>query len=805
MINLDKVEIELVCFHCGQDCLDESIVFDNKNFCCNGCKTVYEILNQNQLCSYYSYSEHPGISPSTIYEKKFEYLDEADVIDKLIDFKDDKYFLTTFYIPQMHCSSCIWLLENLFKLNPAIINSKVNFVRKELSVKFLKDKVSLKEVVMLLASIGYEPQIVLENQSNKKIDELKKKLYFQVGVAGFAFGNIMLFSFPEYFSIDLNDKLLKNFFSYLNLILSIPVLIFSSSGYFISAYKGLKKKIINIDLPLALGILTLFLRSAYEVIFQIGPGYFDSFAGLVFFLLVGKILQERTYEALNFERDYKSYFPLSVTIKQNEQEKTIPVSNLRIGNRIVIRKNEIVPADSILINGEGIIDYSFVTGESNPTPKVSGELIYAGGRQLGGAIELEVIKELSQSYLTKLWNSDTFNKIGESFFTRFSTTTSKYFTIIILLIALSSATYWFLYDSKIAVHVFTSVLIVACPCALALSTPFALGNAMRILGRNKLYLKNSYVIEELAKVNHIVFDKTGTITKTGEADVIYKGRVLTENEKIMIKSLTRNSTHPLSKRIYDSIEGNSIFPVTNYQEIIGKGISGIVYGHLIKIGSADFVGIEKKNGNNLQTKIYITIDDYFIGEFIFSNSYREGIEKVIKNLKNNYSLSLLSGDNKGERTNLEKFFGKNSDLNFNQTPEDKLNFIKKLQEKGKKILMIGDGLNDAGALSQSDVGIAVTDDISNFSPACDAIMTGDEIIKIPQIIDYSKDSVRVIKMSFLISLFYNVIGTTIAVQGLLSPIIAAILMPLSSISVVSFTTLMTNFYSKKRGLSSKLL
>lgn len=798
---MSKTEIQLVCYHCGQNCPDDSISIDDKNFCCNGCKNVYEILNQKQLCNYYSFQENPGISPSAIYEKKFDYLNEQDVINKLIEYRDDKFFITTFYIPQMHCSSCIWLLENLFKLNPSIIDSKVNFVRKELTVKFLWEKVSLKEVVMLLSSIGYEPQISLDAQADKKTVNPNKKLYYQIGVAGFCFGNIMLFSFPEYLSIDLQDKLLKDFFSFLNLLLSIPVFFYSASGYFISAYKGLRKKIINIDIPLALGILVLFLRSSYEVIFQVGPGYFDSFAGLVFFLLIGKILQEKTYEALNFERDYKSYFPLSVSIKQNEIEKTIPVSNLRIGNRIIIRKNEIIPADSILINGDGIIDYSFVTGESHPTPKVSGELVYAGGRQLGGAIELEVVKELSQSYLTKLWNNDTFNKVGESFFTRFSNTTSKYFTIVVLFIAFVSSAYWLTVDLTTAVHVFTSVLIVACPCALALSTPFTLGNAMRILGRNKLYLKNSYVIEEIAKVNHIVFDKTGTITQTGTADVIYHGRVLTELEKQIIKSLTRNSTHPLSKKIFDSIENKTILPVTRFEENLGKGISGIVYGHSIKIGSSDFVGLTKEKEENLQTKIHISIDDFYVGKFIFSNSYREKIDEVISSLNPDFSLSLLSGDNEGERINLEKFFGKNSDLHFNQSPENKLQFIKKLQDSGKKVLMLGDGLNDAGALSQSNVGIAVTDDISSFSPACDAILKGEELYKLPKFIKYSKNSVKVIKMSFLISLFYNVIGTSVAVQGLLSPIFAAILMPVSSISVVIFATAMTNIYGNKRGLT----
>jgi Cu+-exporting ATPase len=615
----------------------------------------------------------------------------------------------------------------------------------------------------------------------------------------------MLFSFPEYLSIDIADSFLKRFFSYLNFILALPVFFYSASDYFISAVKGLRKKVINIDVPISLGIFVLFIRSSYEVLFNVGPGYFDSLAGLVFFLLIGKILQEKTYDALNFERDYKSYFPLSVTIKQNENEKSIPVSKLMIGNRILIRKNEIIPADSILINGEGIIDYSFVTGESHPVSKVSGEMIFAGGRQLGGAIELEVIKEVSQSYLTRLWNNDTFNKVGESYFTKFSNTVSKYFTIVVLLIALIAGAYWLTVDLRTALHVFTSVLIVACPCALALSTPFTLGNAMRIFGRNKFYLKNSSVIEEMAKVNEIIFDKTGTITESGKADIVFNGKVLTPFEQKMVKSLVRNSTHPLSKKIYDSIEVDEVFPVTAFQEKTGAGISGMIYGNLLKLGSSNFVGFENSVDETLQTKIYLSINDQVVGKFIISNSYRDGIDEVIKKLNETYHLSLLSGDNEGERATLENFFGKNSELNFRQSPEDKLIYVKEKQLKGNKVLMLGDGLNDAGALSKSDVGIAVTDDISNFSPACDAILHGSELKRLPQFLTYARDSVKIIYASFIISFIYNLIGLSFAVEAMLSPILAAILMPLSSISVVLFATIMTNIFAKKRGLSSKLL
>lgn len=802
MIRSENTTIEIICYHCGDICKDKSIVIDEKYFCCSGCKTVFEILNQNELCTYYNLDQSPGLSPKNYNLKKFDYLDDHSTLYKLLEFKDDKISKITFFIPQMHCSSCIWLLENLFKLNPAITNSTVNFVRKELSLKFLNEKISLKEVVALISSIGYEPQINLDTAEKKLPVKSNKSLYYKVGIAGFCFGNIMLFSFPEYFSITVSDNLLKSFFGYLNLLLSLPVFFYSASDYFTSAYKGLRKKIINIDVPLSLGILVLFIRSVYELLILNQAGYFDSLAGLVFFLLIGKILQEKTYDAMNFERDYKAYFPLSVTIKQNEIEKSIPVSNLIVGNRILIRQNEIVPADAILMNGDGLVDYSFVSGESNPVHKVSGELIYAGGRQKSGLIELEVIRKVSQSYLTQLWNNDTFNKKSENQFTNFSNTISKYFTIVVLLIAVIGAAFWYPVSSSIAINVFTSVLIVACPCALALSTPFTLGNAMRIFGRNRFYLKNSAVVEKMAKINSIVFDKTGTITESGKSDIIYTGRLLNPTELKCIKSLVRSSTHPLSKKIFDLIDETDFYPVTKINEPTGKGLEGVIYGYHIKIGSADFVDYKsaEEEKDSVKTRVYVSISGEVAGSFIFSNSYREGINNLIQNLSNEYELALLSGDNNGEKENLLKIFKEESQLNFKQSPEDKLLFVKNLQSNNKKVLMIGDGLNDAGALSQSDVGISVTDDISNFTPACDAIIDSGQLKNISRYLKFSKTSLNVIHINFLISFFYNLVGLSFAVQGMLSPLIAAVLMPLSSITVVSVATIVTNLIAKKRGL-----
>ena len=786
------------CFHCGQEIEKERISLDNKIFCCNGCKSVYEILNINDLGNFYELNKRSGIRPNDDNISQFDYLDTQEIFDKVTDFSEGNTSLVTFKIPVIHCSSCIWLLESLHTLNPNINYSQVNFTRKNVQISFNHNELKLSELAKFLSNLGYKPVINLET-AEKKEEFLDKTLVIKLAIAGFAFGNGMFFSYPEYAgevmgTTDFWMDKYKPLFRFLMFLLATPVVFYSASDYFKSAWFGLKNKIVNIDVPIVLGILMLYGRSIYETLTNYGAGYFDTLCGLLFFMLLGKLFQKRTYSALSYDRDYKSFYPIAVTkVDFNGKQDNILLSDLKIGDRIMVRNQEIIPVDAVLINGEGNIDNSFITGESASIPKKAGDKIFAGGKQIGSALELEVIKTVNQSYLTQLWNKEAFKKY-ETGLDNLTNEISKYFTFIILAITLIAGIYWGRIDFEKMFQVVAAILIIACPCALALSAPFTFGHVMRILGRNKFYVKDTLTIEKISKIDTLVFDKTGTITHNKKSNVNFEGNDFSDFDLKNIKSLLKNSNHPLSKALYDFVEvEDEYFPVENFREIPGKGYEANVRGTKYKIGSAKLIGQKSKS---LETAVHISRNEEFLGKFIFKNEYRDDLKTLFKSLYG-YQIHILSGDNSSEEIKLKTMIPNVTEMAFNQSPEDKLNYIKNLQDHQHKVAMFGDGLNDAGALKQSNVGIAVADDTNSFTPSSDVIMAGNKLVDFAKYLKFCKDAMKIVKMTFAISFMYNIIGLGFAVTGHMSPLFAAILMPISSISVVAFTSVATWWRSTK--------
>ncbi len=822
---------KIYCYHCGDECVNEIISQDDKHFCCNGCLFVYNILSNKGMTDFYEKIEGKALTPKKFDPNEFEFLEDKKIIEALLDYSINGKAKVTFYIPEIYCSACIWLLENLHKFDNGIIESRVNFPKKEITVVFAESITNLRKIVELLNNLGYSPKLNLADVDKKRSFSVNKALIIKLGVAGFAFGNVMLLAFPAYFSGNNLDQNISVAIGILNLILSLAVL-YSASDYFKSAFRAIKLKNINIDIPISLGIIVLFLRSLYEILTDAGPGYIDSMAGLVFFLLIGKVFQQKTFHTISFDRDFKSFLPLSTIKIEGNEQIFIPLSQIKSGDTLKIRNNEIIPVDSVLKNDLALIDYSFVTGESNPVEILKGQKIYSGGKVIGQNIIVDAIKDFNQSYLTNLWNDYSEIKSRDSYISKATDNLAKYFTIIIILIAVSAFIFWLQSDITTAFNAFTAVLLVACPCAIALTTPFTYGTALRIFAKNNFFLKNSNIVEYLTKPKTIVFDKTGTLTKMTDNKIRFIGKELDSFSKKIIKTAVQNSVHPLSSAINNYLKDYETLNTKFYDEIIGNGIYAVVEGNDIRVGKLDWVqsrihnfdkiqltGINKfgsdfsvKNfsydtytdkyqkeefNGNYESTVFVSINNEMIGHFQIVPEFRENLRQTLEELSKNYKISILTGDKEKSNTIINQYIPKNIEIYYNQMPEEKVNYINNLNKKGIPNIMIGDGLNDAGALKAAYLGIAVTEKTTNFTPGSDAIISGEIINKIPVFLKLAKHSMRIVYVSFLISAIYNMIGISYAVTGLLTPVIAAILMPISSISVVLFTVLGVNFSGKK--------
>jgi P-type Cu+ transporter len=797
------------CFHCGEPCRSLDFAIAEKTFCCQGCLVVHDLLTASGLGRFYELGARPGIrSRTTADREQWAYLDESFLQRQLLDFTDGKTSRVTFHIPAIHCIACVWLLENLSRINPGIIAAQVNFPRREVVIRFATDQIRLSEVVALLVSIGYEPALTLDGLEKRKSDPARRRQWLQIGVAGFAFGNVMLLSLPLYLGLDtFNAPLFKSVFGYLSLGFALPVLIFSASDYWRSAWLAMRRRSLTLDVPIALGLAAIYAQSVWEIVAGHGEGYLDSMSGLVFFLLCGRAFQQKTHERLAFDRDYKSFFPLAVrrlkSIKPegelrgilqptDQHEEIISLSHLQVGDRILVRNGELIPADATLANGAALVDYSFVTGESEPIAKQPGDYLYAGGKQIGAAIEVETVKAVSQSYLTSLWNHDAFQKERDDNLNTLTNRYSRRFTFLVIAVALGSALFWIVSGNRPrGIKAFISVLIVACPCALALAAPFTLGTAQRLLTRARIFLKNALVIERMARVDAIVFDKTGTLTAAGTSRVLFEGLPISDEEKSLVFSLARQSTHPLSAKLAEGLaNGSPAKPVEVFVETPGCGVAGRVLGHDLRIGSHAWLkspGFDSPSSTSLNgSRVGVAIDGEYRGTFELAGSLRANVAELISQLASRYELALLSGDNARETERFRALFGSDARLHFNQSPLDKLGFIRRLQDSGKTVMMVGDGLNDAGALKQSDVGVAVVENVGAFSPGSDVILEAGNVPRLFEILLLARRSARIVRASFGISAAYNLVGIGIAAAGVLSPLVCAVLMPVSSVSVVLF-------------------
>ena len=769
-----KEDIQTVCAYCGDPCLEDRVLLNGSSYCCYGCATLDDVVSRI----------HTSKEDVRIEYKQF---DLPERFDQLVDFQNDKLYRLSIDLPNIHCSSCVELLEDLPSFHEHLLRSSVNFEQRRATILARKE-LPLSVLAQLLDDIGYPPRISLGQKQRQQEKIRQRRELFKMGFAGFCFGNIMFYTMPHYFGLNAGiDPFFSALFLYISVALSIPVMFYAGLDYLRSAYKALASNSIHINVPIAIGMLSLWGWSLYEIIGGTGSGYLDSLSGLVFFLLVGKWFQTKIYDQVSFQRHVTEFIPLVVRKQNGHTYEWVELGQLNMHDRIQVRSNEIIPVDGILRSPHTLVDYSFISGEEAPEEVVSGARIFTGGRQLGGAISIELDKKPDVQTLWANWSQHTRRPQEKSW----TNTVSRYFTLAVLGIALLTGVLWYFIDPSRIPFVCSAVLIVACPCALALSAPFTYGNILRVYSRNSFFVKDPASIQQLGRAEHVVFDKTGTLTQAGKGMVSFEGDPLSNELQAAVSSLASMSTHPMSQMIVDHL-GLSEITVTDFVEEAGMGIRAEVEGTYIRLGSPLWIG----GGADLDANVALEVDGIYRGAFRVKGSYRDEVEAVLNRLGRLVKLHVLSGDNQLERSRLQEMFPAFERLEFNMTPTDKEQVVREIQSLGPTV-MVGDGINDGIALHRSNFGIALTESLNGFYPGADAVLMSTQFRVFPKLLELARNSKTVMRIGLAFSLFYNIIGVAFAVSGTLTPIVAAILMPLSSVSVVGLNTLLVRSKAKQ--------
>ena len=771
-----------VCLHCGDPCAP-----GGGDFCCAGCEAVYSLLASHGLTAFYACDVTAGRSQRDAGRRdpdRFAVLDDRAIAARFIAPVGADLSRATFALPAMHCASCIWLLERLWRFDPGIGRSEADVLARTVRVDFDPRRTSLRAIAERLAALGYEPLLDGERDASA-IPAVRRSLYLKLGVAGFAFGNVMLFSIPRYAQGAPLEPAFQRLFDALNLAFTLPVLVYSASDYLLGAWRALRARHVTIDVPVALGLLVLFGRSAADVVQSRGPGFFDSFAGLVFFLLIGRLFQQKTFERIAFDRSSRSFLPLAVYVERGPRTERTPIDRLEPGDVLRLRPHEVVPADAIVVGDEARVDNAFVTGEQTPVVLSPGDRLSAGSRIVGRAARVRVERPVSHTRLAELWANPVFSRPKSRYMDDLSSRFGLWFTVTAIALAAAGAICWWP-DVRMSAEVATAVLIIACPCALTLAAPIATGTAMTVLGRAGLYLKHASVVMDLARTDTIVFDKTGTLTTTGGADAGAEPPPLDPASWRLVQALASHSIHPISR----ALAGPTVagMPVENVREEPGLGVSGLVNGHRVAIGSAAFVAAEMGHAiDNAAGATWAAVDGARPQPLRVGADLRPGAEAAVASLARDLEAWLLSGDRVPDASSLwPSLFGDR--VWFRQSPEDKLAVVTSLRDAGRRVLMVGDGLNDAGALAAAHAGIAVSDDTACLVPACDAVLQGARVADMPALLRYARRTPAVIAFCFAVSVIYNVVGVGLALAGALTPLAAAILMPVSSMTIVGLAT-----------------
>lgn len=798
------------CLHCGLNipALRAHSAAEEVRFCCRGCECVYQLLQGLGLKEFYNIKESVGSDTkqaALTTGAKYLHFDDPEFQKRHLREQREESRRIDLYVEGIHCAACVWLLERLPDILPGIDESRVHFETSSLRICYRADKVRLSEIAASIDSLGYKP-VAKTGQSADELNRRQRRdILLRLAVAAVSAGNTMMIAISLYqgwFS-GMEQSYVK-FFHWVSLIVSLPAVLYSAQPFYRAAFGGLRVGALHIDLPISIGIIAGFLASAFNTVVGAQHVYFDSICMLVFLLLLGRWLQRVTLDhALASKALIHTLLPLDAIRMEGKKEVPVYSGSLLVGQIVRVVENSAVPVDGELISGRSFVDTSVLTGESRPQRVVRGDKVYAGTRNVGEAFDLLVEKSGENTRLGTLLS--TLDGIAQKK-PRIVQETDKvasWFVAIVVCLAICTAGYWFWSSGLfVAIDRTLALLVVSCPCALGLAAPISLSIAQKKAANMGIFIRSAEALERVAAVTHLCLDKTGTVTSgiPTVVSTLYHSELSELQKREALTSaaaLEQGVSHPFASAIREiaSCQDRRFQSLRNQ---LGKGVSGVDENNAMwRLGSKRFlvsqgVGVGKEfesfqtdNEQNAVSTVFLSKDDTVQLAFAIGDPLKPHAAQVIRHLIGwKYEMSILSGDSQGVVDAVAKQLGIRSSQVFGElSPEDKVSRVEKAQSSSAT-MMLGDGANDAAAFAAASVGVAVHGGAEVSLRTADVFIADPDFLRIQDLFALSARTLSVIRRNLLFSAVYNVVGAALAILGVITPLLAAILMPISSLTVI---------------------
>ncbi|HHF3076384.1 TPA: heavy metal translocating P-type ATPase [Vibrio diabolicus] len=774
------------CYHCGEDVpantdFKVDILGESRKMCCPGCETVAQTIVDSGLVSYYQYRTAPAEKADLVPEQlqALIHYDNEDVQSEFVRNRENVSEVTL-SLEGVSCAACAWLIEKQVSNTAGLVSIRVNTTTNRALLAWDKTQVRLSELLSVIHKLGYKAAPFEADKQEASYHRMMKQYLYRLGIAGLATMQVMMLAVALYLEVfgDLEPEF-KNYFRWVSLIFATPVLLYSALPFYLNAWRSIKGRTLGMDVPVSIALIFAYVASLIATVTEQGEVFFESISMFTFFLLVGRFLEMRARrKAAAASGNLLKLIPAIATTLDGEQ---IPVKTLKVGDRIRVLPGEHIPADGKVISGRIHIDESMLTGESVHVVKREGDAVYAGTLNGDESFELEVMSSKTDSMISNIVRLQDEAQHSKPKIAEIADVVARYFVGAILIISAGTWFYWHQTKPDDAFWIMLSVLVATCPCALSLATPTALTCATSRMGNFGILLRKGHVFETLCKINHLVVDKTGTLTK-GDIEIC-DTKVLSDLPKedclSLAAALEAHANHPIARSF--ASYANDDFVVYEVQNVIGSGIEGIWNGKIVKIGSAVFVQGKESDESHA---VYLSVD----GEHVASFYYRDPIRKESKAFVQRFAdagikTTLLTGDSLSNARPVANEIGIDHVV-ASAKPEDKLAYLKSLDEDSIT-MMVGDGINDAPTLAGAHLSVAMGGGTDVAKASADMTLLGDNLEKLLEARLLALRTRKIIRENLAWSLGYNLLILPLAVAGLVAPYIAVVGMSASSIIVVS--------------------